>query len=148
MMQLSTTGRLYQLYWFTYGREPSNNLCDFFWKELFAIVIFPFTWLSFPFDAKSVFSRIFASVVAWFFTGAVAFLIAMTYTDPWTTLYAFTIIATIVVGAALIMGIGAACMYLSEERPWEEIEVPVWLENVREVKRSFKDKYCPRIEWK
>lgn len=146
-MQLNTNGRLAQFYRWTYDRKCPNDLCTFFWKLLFATVVFPITWLTYPWDLDHVAKRVFAGIAMWVGLLAVAGIASVTLGGDLFFVYIIGGLAAIAVGCVLLVGtgVGAVAGVGFGYRKVVESEI---VQVVVERKRAFKDNYCPRIDWK
>lgn len=145
-MRLSKNGYLAQLYRWSYGtwRMP-NNLCIYFWKLLFAIVVFPITWISYPFHFDHIVIRIIASLVCCFFLALFARLILGVFENPYFALEVLFYVGRIIAGFIVLIALVVLYALLEENPP--EI-VSETLKIIQAKKESVKDKFCPKIEWK
>lgn len=167
MLKLKVDGWLYNLYYFTYRSTPPYSLCPFFWAELFALLMFPITWISYPYKVRSVFGRMFYSVITWVclnVIGYVAALAAFWTADVWwsilyiggSALGFVTSLGLLVIGIVIGLREGYLPKFASflnrniiHSRP--VVSVAENVVNIYDVlseqKRSIKQNYCPRIEW-
>jgi len=140
---------LWNFYTATYkGKEPNKNFCDYFWGLVLAFVSLPITWLSYcitygiqtKWDYKE---RMFLSLIL----ELLLFLIGFGFYTNWLKVLATTLgIAT---GVSIFIGI---CWAL---HTWSTSSTKANLSaNISEIKtvayegfHSWKDRYCPQIEW-
>lgn len=153
-LRLNETGRLATFYKWSFGETKlPSNLCPFFWLMIFAVVIFPLNGSArlliglttkFPFLLRL--SPILMGVVG---LGALIFLIITDFTALMLILCGM--IAGIGV-VSILIGILEYAMFLSSNKEKQVKEDKTTLRSeiadvLREQRLSFKEKYCPRIDW-
>lgn len=154
IMELSRQGKLARLYKWTYTRNEwqlPNSLCPYFWMLLIAVILFPITWVSYPFYACNVVSRFFKSLGCWAtFVAAGALLSNVVMGDYTLILIILTLIGIVAagiiivsIGALIAGGTAAACQKVSKSNFVQETK-----SIISEKSSSFKDSYCPKINWK
>jgi hypothetical protein len=176
ILTLNKNGRLADLWGFTYGVYPAwynrfavelpRNFCKLFWGLVLAATLFPITWISFPYKrCPNIWIRLLASLGYWIgfvISAAVIFAIFRNLPDILATAWFFVkVLATMVgialIGLAIIVGIfylisldpirerlSTGLRYLKRLNPLETEAARVAIE----AERSFKQKYCPFIDWK
>lgn len=149
-MKLNKNSKLTRLYMWSYNtpywRLP-NDLCTYFWKLLFAIVVFPLTWLSYPFKCNHIFSRIGVSLLCLLGLILIGLPIGL---QKWGVFIILGIVIGMLVGITATIGLIAfVCGLLTETyyKVRSTSTVEELMSIVRERKTGFKEKYCPRIEW-
>jgi len=144
-MKLTRNGTLARLYEWTYERSVPRDLCTFFWGLLFAVLFFPITWTTYPFKfpEAGVVGRVFVGIGLWGGLSLIAFATVQAYINVdgfLRVMEAVGIIVGAIVGLVLLIaGVG---YFFIESQTWEEVKSVVG-----ERKQSFKEKYCPRIDW-
>lgn len=173
-MILNKNGKLAQLYaWFynqykweyhdDYTRKqipnPPKSLCAFFWTTLIAAVLFPITWISYPFKRINCIVRFFLSLFLWALLTGVGFVVGALLNADAADLWAvFTAVFAVLAGLLAVVVIALFIIAVTVLLPSAIIEVRnsvVKWETYREVtsvirtkKESFFENYCPKIEWK
>jgi magnesium-transporting ATPase (P-type) len=176
-MNLNDKGKLATLYCWTYGktrRELPLNLCPFFWKLVVATLIFPITWLSFPYGFRDYGGNYFRKSLNYdertnmlpkrFFTGILgygllifaAFLLSQTFLaiarlGLWqvflNVLFVIGITLAVILVFVLCFGIFYMLKYGTSELRSSELYREA-SSVLKERKDGFMDSYCPKINWK
>ena len=128
--------------------ENIKNGCDYFWTLLLALITLPISGSSFILKAvdrelrnssklSCLFFRLFVGFGFNFFI--VIFILGL-ITKPLAVL---GVIGGIVGVVVLLLGIFALAVWYGdrEKKEWESVTI------VKEAVKSFKEKYCPKIEW-
>lgn len=151
-MKLNRESKLARFYQWSYGERPEwmpYNFCDYFWSLLWAMVVFPITWLSYPFDTYNLNERFWKGVGMWIFLTAIAYYIFLFIEYPYQTAKISGYVVGGIIGfIALVIG-GVYCLEKLEhdgETKKPSVLCEAWQIAV-EKKNSVKDNYCPKIEW-
>ena len=141
---------LWNFYVSTYeGQEPNANFCDYFWGLVLAFISLPITWISYcitgGFKNRSwgYGERFWASL----FLEAILIGIGCGFYTNWLKALYVTIalLIALLIFALIIWGIVAW-----GESDTKEALVTNWCEIKTTASTGFhswKDKYCPKIEW-
>ena len=178
---MNKDGTLANLYRWTYACTKEalpNNLCPFFWKLLIAVLIFPVTWLSYPYGFRirrgnhdvidysfsknsnydrhtfMVIKRFVTGIIGYFFLLLLALLIvtvAQAKVD-WIDIFynMLQILAFVAVSIVLII-IGIAGVVLLKIAFGSIREKEAYNEVttiIKDRKDGFFNKYCPKINWR
>lgn len=134
-----------KLYNIAYKRLD-QSLCTYFWKLVLALVLLPFTfiWYLIPCtrNNEGLSGYIFCSLVTTFFI-IIGRTIGSDIFGDFSFVSGLVGFVLTVVGSALIVGILiliAYLLHLAGETKRETL--------IGERFKGFKNKYCPRIEWK
>lgn len=155
-MKLNNNGSIAKFYRWSYGRGRYDNLppdlCSFFWKTLFALLIAPFSvWTLFPqrltFTWKdncdwNIAGRLFGGILTAGLFVLTAYLVFVCFTHPYEAVKTIGII----VGATLALLAGGFVLFVLFHLEEKE-SVREFKQVVKEKFRSAKDGYCPRITW-
>jgi hypothetical protein len=150
-MKLDKNGKLPRFYQWSYSeKDLPDNFCSYFWHVLWAIILFPVTWLSYPlpnYPPPPIGIRFIIGIVGYFLLGLLAGLVYALLVNPFQTLkIAGTIVGAIGALSATIFGF----IYIKERLDGSD-EKSVFTEIaeiVREKKKSVKENYCPKINWR
>lgn len=143
-MNLTIDGSLYKFYRWTYGYAPPNNLCPFFWGLLWATVIFPITWWTYPWEDVDWDGRLVGGMFMWGIAIGIGFLTGSTLSGWYDPILVLGIVSAIGI-AAILTGviIIAGGSYLLDTASRSEMKT-VFVE----TKKSWQEKYCPKITWR
>lgn len=141
-MELYRNGSLGKFYRWSYVNEPPRDLCSFFWRMVWALLWLPLTWPTIlPWtDCHDLPDRVLVGAVHYFIFALVLASGGFAYFEPWKFL---TILGTAVgIGIIIIAG-GIGYLLVTDTGPGNET-----VSLIRKKYSSFKDKYCPKIDWK
>jgi hypothetical protein len=147
-----------KFYDFIYQKNLPKSLCDYFWALIFGIILLPlllpFNFIFIqkwsPFSHTSITSRLILNFV-WTVASVFLFII-MLYLPIFENNYGGPL-AVLIVG--LIIGAVKLAIYLHEkyrESRYDDLFEPKkeneFLLVLKTGFKAFKEKYCPRIDWK
>lgn len=141
-------GRRYNYDKQVYETKPElpDNLCQFFWGLLWALMWLPFSWVGMLFTPQERLStKVLIGFLAYLITAiAIAFVSAI-YQQPKMFGMAFGVLA-----AFVIAGVSAyyiICLIIRVLFSWD-IKKTEPYQVTKESIKAFKGKYCPRITWR
>ena len=173
-MKLTKNSWHYNAYLFLTGKTPNNNFCDYFWELLFNLVLFipniPFyiltaifskyeesytthwennNFIEIPKTYKAklkdnnqipILGKMFVSAVIWF-------LLTMLILGLLTSITKTLFIILVIIGF-IVISIGIV-YFFTESTTKDKIanNLEETKDMVKEAFYSFKDNYCPKIDW-
>lgn len=162
-MKLKMNGFLAWIYMSTYSvayYELPKDLCSFFWKSLFSMILLPFAWVSHIFNILAHRSRPDNGMPA--FLGIVISILMLTIGFAMTLgsnyrdssiffkylvgLISFTVIVAVILGLEFLAHTIARFVgrfRTDEYKPKKEKQSGM----IATYWKAFKEKHCPRIEW-
>lgn len=165
-MILNPKGKIAQFYEWNYAVGYTNwqrewvsnlptNICPLFWQLAIAGLLFPLTWLSFPFDTDGFFKRIGVSLGCWLmlvFTAVVCFGVISHPAEVGVAILAIFLgvaagVLLFVIERFFIWGFPKSFFKIKEVINYFEFLNEITL-IITERKKAFKDNWCPVIEWK
>lgn len=149
-LTLSKKGRAFKLYKYTYGLTPPYDFCKFFWEEVIALVLFPFTVLSYWCKPRGNKSRFFIERLAYsfMFSLVIAFVVSfgfLFYHVPKEGLIAVVVGLGII---GLLFFAENAQTLLTKVASKLRLQTPEVFQILHTKTDSIKNKYCPKITWK
>lgn len=143
-----------KFYNLVYNKDLPESLCDYFWKLVFAIplfiLLFPFSvfWIKgYKHGDLLLVLRIILNVII--SIGVFGLSLICVYFPIWEKDYSGLYVFLALVGAVgLALGIAWAITSLKTGIRFRYIETPESIIIVKESIKAFKNKYCPRIDWK
>lgn len=145
----SRINKFYNKYFFIKDITKIVNFCDYFWSLLFALLSLPISFPTFfignesikiqTYNKGSVGKILHRSFIGFVFVLLFSIIVTLLLFKP----LALLVCTAITIGIlALVIGL-IAIVTLIENRETSEFEMVV-----KTGFSSFKNKYCPRIEWK
>ena len=160
-MKLTKNSWHYNAYSFLTGKTPNNNFCDYFWELLFNLVLFipniPFYILTAilskyeeghrTYKAKLKANNQIPIVGKMFVSAGIWFLLTMLILGLLTSITKTLSIILAIIGF-IVISIGIV-YFFTESTTKDKIanNLEETKDMVEEAFYSFKDNYCPKIDW-
>lgn len=134
----------------TMYNDLTNNLCEYFWKLVLAILLLPFTWVALCIpkfrkdEDMGMGSYLLVGTVVYGFFSASWDLGSDFFPNQTLILQILFGVVLITLLLGLIFGAIALSCYIYDKTQ----ETPKRTNIVTERFKAFKGKYCPKITWK
>ena len=141
----SFSNRFYSLFYDRNINHQTPNFCDWAWMYIFAVLSLPFTWItlwkrfSSAYDnGAKLITRIIIGFMAQFLIGF--YILGLVYRTRGTL--EFTGVIAVFTLAIFLFAFGMAKLIIWASNQPEKKSI------IGETWKSYKEKYCPKIEWK